>query len=83
MKSLVETKKISICSQNLISELKTFVSSGVSFAAKTGETDDLVMSTLLVIRMVQHLKQFHPELDQQVSDREEFVEPMPFIAVIM
>ena len=83
LKSLVETKKIHISSQNLISELKTFVSSGVSFAAKTGETDDLVMSTLLVIRMVQHLKQFHPELDQQVSDREEFVEPMPFIAVIM
>lgn len=82
-KSLVETKKISICSQNLISEMKTFVSSGASFAAKPGETDDLVMSTLLIVRMVQHLKQFHPELDQQVSEKEEFVEPMPFIAVIM
>jgi hypothetical protein len=79
----VESKKMHIHSQNLISELKTFVSSGVGFAAKVGETDDLVAATLLIVRMAQHLKQFHPELDQQISDREEFVEPMPFIAVIM
>jgi hypothetical protein len=83
LKSLIESKKMHIHSQNLISELKTFVSSGVGFAAKVGETDDLVSASLLVVRMVQHLKQFHPELDQQISDREEFIEPMPFIAVIM
>lgn len=83
LKSLVETKKLRIHSQNLISELKTFVSNGASFAAKPGETDDLVLATMLVVRMVQHLKQFHADLDQQVTDREEFIEPMPFIAVIM
>lgn len=83
LKSLVESGKIHIHSKNLISELKTFVSNGASFAAKQGETDDLVLATLLVVRMVQHLKQFHADLDQQVTDRDEFIEPMPFVAVIM
>jgi hypothetical protein len=36
----------------LISELKTFVALGSSYAAKPGETDDLVMSSLLAVRML-------------------------------
>lgn len=82
LKSLVENNKITIISKNLVSELKTFVSSGVSFAAKYGETDDLVMALMLVVRMSQVLKNYHPELEQQISDRQdEFIEPMPFIAI--
>lgn len=82
LKSLVENDKITITSKNLVSELKTFISSGVSFAAKYGETDDLVMALMLVVRMSQVLKNYHPELEQQISDRQdEFIEPMPFIAV--
>ena len=46
MKSLVEQKRLRIASKNLVSELKTFVAHGSSFAAKLGETDDLVMSML-------------------------------------
>ena len=82
LKSLIESQRIHIHSQNLISELKNFVSNGASFAAKLGETDDLVMATLLIVRMMQHLKQYHADLEQQITDREEFIEPMPFIAVI-
>lgn len=82
LKSLVENDKITIISKNLVSELKTFISSGVSFAAKYGETDDLVMALMLVVRMSQVLKNYHPELEQQISDRQdEFIEPMPFIAM--
>ena len=81
-KALLETKKISIASKNLISELKTFVAHGTSYAAKTGETDDLVMSMMLVVRMLQLLQGFDANLDKQVRDTlDDFVEPMPFILI--
>jgi hypothetical protein len=81
-KSLVETKKMVLASKNLISELKTFVALGTGFAAKPGETDDLVMSTLLVVRMVQHLQSFDPTIDDRLRDTlSDFVEPMPFIMI--
>ena len=81
-KSLVETKKINIASKNLISELKTFVASGTSFKAKIGETDDLIMAMLLVVRMLQVLKDFDSSLDSRVRDTlEDFVQPMPFIMI--
>ena len=57
-KSLVENKKLHIASKNLISELKNFVATGVTFKAKTGETDDLVMAMLLVVRMMQALQNY-------------------------
>jgi hypothetical protein len=79
-KALVETKKMTIASANLISELKTFVAHGVSYAAKLGETDDLVMATLLVVRMVQLLKEFDSQLDNELRDTlDDYIEPMPFI----
>lgn len=81
-KSLVETKKMILASKNLISELKTFVALGTGFAAKPGETDDLVMATLLVVRMVQHLQSFDPTIDDRLRDTlQDFVEPMPFIMI--
>jgi hypothetical protein len=81
-KALLETKKINIASKNLISELKTFVAHGTSYAAKTGETDDLVMSMMLVVRMLQLLQGFDANLDKQVRDTlDDFVEPMPFILI--
>jgi hypothetical protein len=80
LKSLIETRRMHIASKNLISELKTFVASGNSFKAKIGETDDLVMSLILVLRMVQMLQGFDAELDNHLRDGlDEFIEPMPFI----
>jgi len=82
LKSLIETRKLKVASKNLISELKTFVAKGVSFEAKEGETDDLVMSLLLTVRMLQFIKEFDEKLDSQVRDTlDDFIEPMPFIMV--
>ena len=81
LKSLVETRRMHIASKALISELKSFVASGTSFAAKIGEHDDLVMSTLLAVRMMQTLQNYDPDLDNEIKDASEFQEPMPFIAV--
>jgi hypothetical protein len=73
---------MTIHSQNLISELKTFVAHGSSFSAKQGERDDLVMASLLALRMTQALQSFDSELDSAMRDGvDDFVAPMPFIMI--
>ena len=80
LKSLIESKRMTIFSKPLISELKTFVAHGNSYAAKPGETDDLVMSLVLVVRMAMLLKEYDAKLDSEMSDSlDEIIEPMPFI----
>ena len=81
-KTLLESKKLTINSRSLISELKAFVAHAGSYAAKIGDTDDLVMASLLTIRMIQELGSYHFELDNYVKDHEEFVAPLPFFAVL-
>jgi hypothetical protein len=81
LKILIETGRMKIRSFGLVSELKTFVAHGVGYAAKPGETDDLVMSTILAVRMMQLLQTFHAEMDQQMRDHGDNIEPpMPFIS---
>ena len=80
LKNLIETKRLTIHSKNLISELKTFVRNGTSFAAKPGETDDLVMSLVLIVRMALLLQNYDASLDNAMRDSlDNFIEPMPFI----
>lgn len=80
LKVLIETNKMTVYSTPLISELKTFIASGLSYAAKIGETDDLVMSMVLAVRMMQSLQNYHPEIDKQLRDfNENIVPPLPFI----
>ena len=79
LKHYIEKKKMHIASKNLISELKNFVAHGTSFAAKPGETDDLVMATLLIIRMLTIMKEYDADLDNQLRDSSEDIMPMPFI----
>lgn len=80
IKNLIETKKLHIASKPLISELKTFVAHGSSYAAKPGETDDLVMAMLLAVRMAVFLREFDPNLDSKLKDgHDEIIMPMPFI----
>jgi hypothetical protein len=81
-KILVESGRMKIRSKPLMSELKTFVAHGSSYAAKPGETDDLVMSTLLVVRMMQLLQSYHTEMDSQIRDHGDvMIEPLPFIVM--
>jgi hypothetical protein len=81
-KSLIETRRLVVASKPLISELKNFVASGNSFAAKIGEHDDLIMSALLAIRMIMLLQQFDSNLDAELKDGvDTFIEPMPFILI--
>jgi len=80
LKNLIETRRLTIHSRPLISELKTFVAHGTSYAAKVGEHDDLVMSLILIVRMAQVLQSYVPELDSVMKDSlDDLIEPMPFI----
>jgi hypothetical protein len=81
-KTLIESGKMKVRSSALVSELKTFVAHGVSYAAKPGETDDLVMASLLAVRMLQVLQTFDLGIDNQLRDHGEVINPpMPFVAV--
>jgi len=83
LKVLIESGRMKIASKPLISELKTFVAHGVSYAAKPGETDDLVMASVLAVRMLMLLQTYHADLDRQLKDHNDTViEPMPFFAVL-
>jgi hypothetical protein len=82
LKNLVETGRMTVASTALVSEFKTFVASGLSYAAKIGETDDLVMATILAVRMLQTLQTYYVELDTQMRDHGDvMIEPMPFVSV--
>ena len=82
LKTLIENKRIVLNSKTLISELKSFVAHGMSFAAKPGETDDLVMSLILALRMIQLLQGFDANLDEKLRDSiDDYIEPMPFIMI--
>ncbi len=82
LKHLIESNRMRLNSAVLISELKNFVASGTSYAAKPGETDDLVMATVLVVRMLQQLQSYHSELDTQMRDHQDhMIEPLPFMMI--
>jgi hypothetical protein len=81
-KTLIESKKMTVNSRSLISELKAFVAHGGSYAAKIGDTDDLIMASLLVTRMLQQLSDYHYDLENQIRDHDDVIMPLPFYAVL-
>lgn len=82
-KILIESGRMQVNSRSLLSELKTFVALGASYAAKPGETDDLVMASLLAVRMLMLLQTYHADLDQHLKDHSDnVIEPMPFISIM-
>jgi hypothetical protein len=82
-KVLIESGRLVVNSRSLLTELKTFVATGSSYAAKPGETDDLVMSSLLAVRMLMLLQTYHADLDQHLKDHSDnVIEPMPFISIM-
>jgi hypothetical protein len=81
LKNMIEKSKLKIHSKPLISELKSFIASGSSFKAKSGQTDDLVSATLLIMRIISVLKDWDPKIytsfSQADEDTADKVMPMP------
>ena len=77
-KYMLETQKMKIFSKPLVSELKTFVATGVGFNAKTGEHDDLISGVLLIIRMATVLADWDPQIYEKLTEKiTEEQMPMP------
>ena len=82
LKHLIETGKLKISSKPLISELKAFIANGITFKAKTGETDDLVSAMLLAVRMSAVLADWDTRVFDVMGDKfedsnEDWEPPMP------
>lgn len=68
-KNMLETGKMKISSKPLISELKTYVASGMGFKAKQGEHDDLVSAVLLILRMATVLSDWDPSIYEKLAEQ--------------
>jgi hypothetical protein len=80
-KHLIESGKLKVNSKALISELKAFIASGITFKAKSGETDDLVSAMLLAVRMSAVMADWDQRVFEvmsgRIDDEEDFEPPMP------
>ena len=80
LKTMVENDKIKINSKPLIGELKNFIATGSSYQAKSGSSDDLVMSTILALRMMTVLRDWDPRVYNTfvtAESDEDYEPPMP------
>lgn len=74
LKSLIEkvNNGLQIKSAILLEELKNFVARGGTYEAKSGSTDDCVMATIIVVRLLKRLAEYNEEAFKQVN---EYIEP--------
>jgi hypothetical protein len=82
LKHLIESNKLKVNSRALISELKAFIASGISFKAKSGETDDLVSAMLLAVRMSAVMADWDSRVFEVMTgrledDENDYEPPMP------
>lgn len=84
MKSLIESGRMEPRSKPLVTELKTFVKSNRSYAAKSGDTDDIVMSAMLSVRILSEVQNYEKNLYDRLADiieHEGEDDPLPAIFV--
>lgn len=74
LKQLVEktTNGLQINSEYLLFELKNFVAKGGTYTAKLGATDDVVMATIGIVRLLKRLSEWNDEAFARVN---EYIEP--------
>lgn len=80
-KRLLEKGRLKLYSALLIAELKNFVASGSGYKAKIGEHDDLVMTTLMIIRIYNIVSKWEDNIareDDIIEDIKEIeITPLP------
>lgn len=83
LKSLVESGRMEVLSKPLTTELKAFVRSNRSFEAKDTERDDIVLSTLLCMRVLNEVQNYdentYNKLAEIIELEDEEHDPMPLI----
>lgn len=90
IKEMVERNSMKIKSIVLLEEMKQYVRTKGSYAAKIGGTDDLVSSCLIVVRLLEEVASFdqdawdkiysHAYIDDNTEDSwNEYEEPLPML----
>jgi hypothetical protein len=88
LKTLVEKIKngINIKSDIDIFELKNYISTGASYAAKSGATDDTVAALLLIVRLIKYASEFDEnahkimyQYDENDYSEDDQYEPLPVL----
>lgn len=64
-KEMVERNSININSRLLVAEMKQFVRKGASYQANVGSSDDLIMASVIAIRLLEEIASF----DQDAYDK--------------
>lgn len=75
LKLLVEKTSggLSIRSEQLLFELKNFVAKGGTYEAKLGASDDAVMATIGIVRLLKRLSEWNEDAFKKVND---YIDPM-------
>lgn len=84
LKFLIESGKMKLRSKGILSEFKVFVSRGNTYEARIGQTDDLIMALILVVRMLDYISTWDERsqaaINSNVSeDGSSFESPMPIV----
>lgn len=85
LKRLMETERMSVASRELLKEMKSFAGNDSgSFAAKPGNRDDLVMATILCVRIAEILARGDDDLYEYFHEgisieEDDGMEPMPIL----
>lgn len=86
LKSWIENDRMKINSKPLQEQLQHFVRRGNTYAASTGDHDDLVMSTLLVVRMAMEIMKEEDEFMEKLGysggdgddeEGDDYIPPLP------
>lgn len=67
-KDFVEMGKLTIRSQKLLNQLKTYIKIGTTFKAQSGNKDDRVSACLVFTRMLYILRNYEDSVDDMVSE---------------
>lgn len=68
LKSYIESRRMTISSSLLLKEMKSFVEVAGGYKAKIGETDDLIMATILCVRLIEMISAWDEELAELIKD---------------
>ena len=77
-KNLVERNLFIPRSKHLASQMKNFVKSGTSYAAKEGSKDDIIMSCVLMAMLVDEVRYHEPDLDDLIRPDMDDYDPDDF-----
>jgi hypothetical protein len=74
LKELIEKRTMTIKSELMLKELKKFVRRAAGYSAQNGATDDIISSTLIVLRILEEISSY----DQAAFDTLRAVEDSPW-----